>query len=242
MVNFYLISRTLAALAVVFLVGAMIGRFVAFEIVHGLVTEFGFSAITGMLESEATADFVSRVGIGTGFLFQIPFVFYLPARRRARIARIPHLSRRYAVFIVVLAAALFFAGAMFAWFVVLQFTLKFLTEFSPRDIVISLSVSSFADLIIKMMLAGALMIETPLVIFLLARLGIITTRTLRRSCRYAIVAIAILAAVITPTPDPVTMMVVGIPMYLLYELGVLLARFAVPETDEFAPPSSPTTA
>jgi len=55
------------------------------------------------------------------------------------------------------------------------------------------------------------------------------------------VAIAILAAVITPTPDPFTMMVVGIPMYLLYELGVRLVRITVPETNKFARPSSPST-
>ena len=121
---------------------------------------------------------------------------------------------------------------MFAWFVVLTFTLKFLTEFSPPDIVTSLSVSSFADFVIKMMLAVGLVFETPLVIFLLARLRIIKTRTLQRFRRYAIVVIAILAAVITPTPDPFTQMVVGIPMYLLYELGVLLARIAVPDTEE----------
>lgn len=143
----------------------------------------------------------------------------------------PH-ERRLLYISIPAVAGLFFIGAMFAWFVVLTFTLKFLTEFSPPDIVTSLSVSSFADFVIKMMLAVGLVFETPLVIFLLARLRIIKTRTLQRFRRYAIVVVAILAAVITPTPDPFTQMVVGIPMYLLYELGVLLARIAVPDTEE----------
>jgi|GEM_PF-3083798 Sec-independent protein secretion pathway component TatC len=171
MARFHLISRTLAALAVVFLVGAMIGRLVAFELVRVVVAGFESAAINGLFEPGATANFVSRVGIGTGFLFQVPFLCFLLARRQARIAQIPHLSRCYAVFIFVLAAALFFAGAMFAWFVVLQFTLKFLTELSSPDIVISLSVSSFADFVTKMMIVAALAFETPLVIFLLAGCG-----------------------------------------------------------------------
>lgn len=79
-----------------------------------------------------------------------------------------------------------------------------------------------------MMLAIGLVLETPVVIFLLAGLRIIKIRALQHFRRYAIVVVAILAAVITPTPDPFTMVVVGIPMYLLYELGVLLARIVAP--------------
>lgn len=162
----------------------MIGRFVAFAVVRGFVAEFESSAIAAeRLEFEATADFVARVGIVAGFVFEIPFVIYVLARSRAGNAQIPRPSRRFAVFIFVLTTALFFAGAMFAWFVVLHFTLKFLTEFSPADIRTSLSASSFADFVIKMPLAVGLVFETPLVIYLLARLCIIKTRALRRSRR-----------------------------------------------------------
>ena len=67
--------------------------------------------------------------------------------------------------------------------------------------------------------------ETPLVIALLARLGVVSPQTLAHSWRYAIVIVAVLAAVITPTPDPFTMGIVMVPLLLLYALGLLLARF-----------------
>ncbi|MDP6509334.1 MAG: twin-arginine translocase subunit TatC, partial [Chloroflexota bacterium] len=104
----------------------------------------------------------------------------------------------------------------------------FLTNFSPDDIKTELSVSSFADFVTKILLAVGLVFETPLVIFLLARLRIVSTKRLQSFRRYAIVVIVIIAAIITPTPDPFTQMTVAIPMYLLYELGVLLSRLAVP--------------
>ena len=143
----------------------------------------------------------------------------------------PH-ERRLLYISIPAVAVLFFIGAMFAWFVVLRFTLSFLTGFSPDDIPTELSVQSFADFVTKIVLAVGIVFETPLIIFLLAKLRIIRTRTLQRFRRYAVVVIVILAALITPTPDPFTQMTVAIPMYLLYEMGVLLARLAVPESSE----------
>ncbi len=138
----------------------------------------------------------------------------------------PH-ERRILYLSIPAVAGLFFIGAMFAWFIVLRFTLNFLTGFTPDEIATELSVSSFADFVTKIMLAVGFVFETPLVIFLLAKLRIISTKKLQAFRRYAIVVIVIIAAVITPTPDPFTQMVVAIPMYLLYELGVLLSRLAV---------------
>tara|TARA_Y100000590_G_scaffold442927_1_gene571667 strand:+ start:172 stop:960 length:789 start_codon:yes stop_codon:yes gene_type:complete len=133
-------------------------------------------------------------------------------------------------------AAMFILGVLFCWFVVLRFTLGFLTQFSPEDIPTQLSIDNHVNFVSRMLLIVGLVFETPFVIFLLAKLRIIKSRTLQGLRRYAIVVIVILAAVITPTPDPFTQMSVAIPMYLLYEMGVLLARIAVPddETDESA--------
>jgi Tat protein translocase TatC len=218
-------------LFVAFALGTVSGRFFTLAFIDDYLAGQQLLQNGTILVGDLDAA-LNRISFLAGLVFEIPLVIYLLARRQARIAQIPRLSRRYAVLIVVLAAALFIAGAMFARFVVLVFTLKFLTEFSPPDIVTSLSVSSFADFVIKMMLAVGLMFETPLVIFLLVRHGVLQARTFRRLRRYAIVVIAILAAVITPTPDPFTMMLVGIPMYLLYELGVLLARRVAPTPDD----------
>jgi sec-independent protein translocase protein TatC len=68
--------------------------------------------------------------------------------------------------------------------------------------------------------------ETPLVIFFLAKLGVVTPASLSRYRRYAILVIAVLAAVITPTPDPFNMLLVMAPLIVLYEIGILLAKLA----------------
>jgi sec-independent protein translocase protein TatC len=75
--------------------------------------------------------------------------------------------------------------------------------------------------------------QLPAVIFLLARLGLVTAQQLARTRRYAMVVITIIAALITPTGDPYNLLLLAVPMYLLYELGILLARF-VPK--QKAPP------
>ena len=76
------------------------------------------------------------------------------------------------------------------------------------------------------LLVIGLVFELPPVMFLLAKLGVVRAERMARFRRYAIVLIVIIAAMITPTPDPLNQMAVAVPMYLLYELGIVFARFA----------------
>ncbi len=137
--------------------------------------------------------------------------------------------------------AMFFVGVLFCWFVILRFTLNFLTGFAPSDINTELSIDSYVSFVARMLLIVGLVFETPFVIYLLARFRIVSAARLRGFRRYAIVVIVIVAAVITPTPDPFTQMSVAIPMYALYELGVLLAGMAGPK-DRPAETTGETTA
>jgi sec-independent protein translocase protein TatC len=86
-------------------------------------------------------------------------------------------------------------------------------------------------------MALGLAFETPLIVFLLAKLGVATPRRLRRFRRWAYVLAFILAAIITPTPDPVNQIIVAVPIIVLYEFGTLLARLAVKEPKEKAAPA-----
>lgn len=128
-------------------------------------------------------------------------------------------------------AVMFTIGALFAWFVVLRFTMIFLTQFTPDFIRTELTLDNHVTFVAKLIVAVGLVFETPFVIFLLAKLRIVDARKLSHFRRYAIVVIVIVAAIITPTPDPFTQMTVAIPMYLLYEIGILMARIAVPAVD-----------
>jgi sec-independent protein translocase protein TatC len=85
------------------------------------------------------------------------------------------------------------------------------------------SIDSFVSIVTMLTLASGLAFQLPIVVYILARLGIMTPQFMRRTRRYAIVIILILAAFITPTPDALTMCIVAMPLLILYEVSILVA-------------------
>ena len=134
-------------------------------------------------------------------------------------------EKRYLYIILPLAGVLFAAGVAFSSLVVLPFTLNYLQTFLSDLFKAQYSVGYYMSFVANFVLWVGIAFETPLVIALLARLGVISPEQLKGTWRFAIVIIAVLAAVITPTPDPFTMSVVMLPLLGLYLFGVLLARF-----------------
>lgn len=128
-------------------------------------------------------------------------------------------------------AVAFSIGVAFAWFVVLRFTVGFLAGFAPRTIPTEFTVDGWVTFVLRILVAVGISFETPFFIFALAKIGVVKASTLGKYRRYAIVAIVIMAAVITPTPDPFTQLSVAVPVYALYEIGVVLARVAAPEDE-----------
>ena len=139
----------------------------------------------------------------------------------------PH-ERRWLFMSIPAIALAFLAGVAFAWFIVLRFTVGFLAGFAPATISTEFTVDGWVSFVLRILLAVGLAFETPFIIFALAKIGIVTADSLAQQRRYAIVAIAVISAIITPTPDPFTQASVGIPLYALYEVGVVLARVAAP--------------
>ncbi|MFO7582381.1 twin-arginine translocase subunit TatC [Guyparkeria sp.] len=88
------------------------------------------------------------------------------------------------------------------------------------------TLDNYIDFVTRVLFWMGIVFQTPLLMFFLAKLNIITAEKLAKARRYAIVATAIIAAFVTPTPDPINMVIVMVPLYLLYELGVILARLA----------------
>lgn len=153
----------------------------------------------------------------------------------------PH-ERRWLFMSIPAIALAFLAGVAFAWFIVLRFTVGFLAGFAPATISTEFTVDGWVSFVLRILLAVGLAFETPFIIFALAKIGIVTADSLAQQRRYAIVAIAVISAIITPTPDPFTQASVGIPLYALYEVGVVLARVAAPADrpdDETEPEPDP---
>jgi len=150
-------------------------------------------------------------------------------------------ERKY-VFSFVFAGAFFFiAGAVFCYFVVFPPMFTFFVGTLPEGIVGTYSVGVLYGFATNMLLAFGLVFEAPVVVFLLAVMGIVDPDNLGKWRRYVIVLAFILAAVITPTPDPLTQSLMAVPMILLYELGLFAARLFIGKKPVAEPISSEST-
>ncbi|MDW8102543.1 MAG: twin-arginine translocase subunit TatC [Anaerolineae bacterium] len=165
-----------------------------------------------------------RVAFIAGLALAMPFIVYqlikfiLPALY-------PH-ERRYLYWLIPAATLSFLAGLAFAYFVMLPFVVRYLLTFGGDLARAQWTIGEYINFVTNFLFWMGMTFELPLVIYFLSKLGLISPEWLGRNRKYAIVVIAIIAAVITPTPDPFNMSLVMIPLILLYEVGVLLSKIA----------------
>ena len=137
-------------------------------------------------------------------------------------------ERRWAAPFVICSAGLFILGGLFAYFIAFRFALTFLLKIG-KDAGIRpyIGPTEYMDLFINVVLGVALILEMPVLIFFLTLLRVVSPKFLLKHARYAILGITIVAAIITPTPDAVTMTLVATPMILLYFVGVFASYLLV---------------
>jgi sec-independent protein translocase protein TatC len=125
---------------------------------------------------------------------------------------------------------LFLTGLAFGWFFTVPAALTFLLGYGQTtNVKTQPTWDSFIDLSTTLLLWNGIIFELPAIIYVLARLGVVSAQMLGAWRRYAIVVITIVAALITPTGDPFNLLLLAVPMYLLFELGILLARLVPPK-------------
>jgi sec-independent protein translocase protein TatC len=137
-------------------------------------------------------------------------------------------ERRLALPLLLMVPLLFIGGVVFCYFVVLPPALDFLLSFNASEFNTQLRASDYYDFATLTMLAMGLGFQVPVGVLVLTRLGVVTVDKLRRSRRYAILAIAVIAALL-PTLDPITLVLEMVPLMLLYELSIQLARLFAPD-------------
>ena len=133
-------------------------------------------------------------------------------------------EKKYAIPFVLSGVVLFFLGAGLAYWS-LPRALEFLADIGGADLVSFFSPARYLSFVVKMMIAFGVAFQFPIVLIGLQAFGLIQNRTLRKNRSYAIVGIVTLVAVITPSGDPFTLMVLSVPMYLFYEIAILFGIF-----------------
>lgn len=134
-------------------------------------------------------------------------------------------EQRYAVWIVGAAYAMFLLGTLVNYFVAFPLTVRFLGTYqvSP-DVANMLTLQSYIDTLLGMSLVMGIVFELPVVCGLMGRMGLLTDEWMSEYRRHAVVAILIVAAIITPTTDVFTLFIVALPIYLLYELSIWIVK------------------
>jgi len=158
----------------------------------------------------------------SGLILAFPYVFYQfwnfirPALTKKELSR-----TRGVIFWV---SFLFFTGVLFGYFVVAPYAINFFFHFQLDEIVQNIwTINSYIDMMLPLVLGSGLAFQLPLVMFFLAKIGLVSASFLKNKTKYAIVIIFIVAGVITPGPDVVSQMAVAIPLLLLYVISIFLA-------------------
>jgi sec-independent protein translocase protein TatC len=133
-----------------------------------------------------------------------------------------HVTGRRLLWFVAATSVLFYCGTAFCYLVTLPYGIQFLLSFQSQDLQAVISISRFVNFVVVFILGFGVIFELPVFMVFSAQVGMISAAGFARNRRYAVLAIAILAAILTPTPDLVNMALMGGPLYLLYESGILL--------------------
>ncbi|MEE8341615.1 MAG: twin-arginine translocase subunit TatC [Candidatus Neomarinimicrobiota bacterium] len=129
---------------------------------------------------------------------------------------------KYILPIIIFTYVAFLCGILFAYFILIPFSLKFFTSMGYGDVQNNISINYYFSFITWLMIGAGIIFEMPIVSFILSIVGILTPKILRKYRRHAIVAIMVLSAFITP-PDPVSMLIMTFPLIILYEISILVS-------------------
>jgi len=147
-------------------------------------------------------------------------------------------EKKYAVPFILVGSLMFIGGGAFSLLVVTPFALNFLLSYARPGLTPMITLQNHVDFLLKFTLAFGAVFELPLLITLLARMGVVTTQTLAKNRKYAILGAFIVSAVLTPTPDVFNQTLMAGPLILLYEVGILSARLFGRRPTKPAPGSS----
>ncbi len=211
------------------LIGAVVGVIICWAVIDYLVAILLKPALDYKLHLQNLKPFgqlmiYMQIAIMGGLILSLPNVFYqlwkfiAPALRKN--------ERKYALSIVAFTTACFLIGIAFAYFIMLPLTLQFAAQFGSNSIENNFAIDEYFSIVFSVMLGAGLVFELPMVSFFLSKLGILKPQFMRKYRKHAIVVIMIAAAFLSPGTDPVSQIVLTIPLVLLYEISIFISKIS----------------
>lgn len=162
-----------------------------------------------------------KLSLATSIFLLVPFIIIM---LWCAVAAPFGLNRKTGLLFIISAIFLFYAGAAFCFFITLPFGVKFLLGYQTAHVKAVISLDRFLSFCFVFVIAFGAMFELPLAMTFCARIRVCNSAFFRRHRRYAVLIVTIVAAVITPTPDVFNLMLMAVPLYVLYELGIIAMR------------------
>jgi sec-independent protein translocase protein TatC len=216
------LRQTLLNSLIGLVLGVVVAAFFVKPILAFLSQPIGGLEKLHAIEVTESVGVYMRVALLAGFLLALPWVFY---QLFVFIGKGLKKNERKSILIAVPFATLMFAGGVvFAFFIMLPASLDFLM--SILGIQTMIRIKSYFSFVTNLLFWIGISFEMPLIVYVLARVGLIKAKVMLKGWRVAIVVIAVLAAIITPTSDPVNMAIFMIPLFVLYLLSIGLAAIA----------------
>ena len=175
--------------------------------------------LSGQFTTHIWTSVIGGLVLGSPYVLWELWRFVSPALREK--------ERKHTTGVVLYASLLFITGILFSYYIIVPMTINFLGNYQVSAIVRNaISIDSYISTVTVLTLIMGLVFELPIVIFFLTKVGLIGPGFMRKNRKYAIVIILIVAAIITPSSDIPTLLIVSTPLYLLYEASIFVAKYA----------------
>ncbi len=179
-------------------------------------TKLAYTGLTEPFLLYLKVSFLTAIFVSSPFIFLQIWYFVAPGLYQK--------EKRYVIPFVSATTFFFLLGAAFGYFIIFPWACRFFLNLGSEFQSV-ITINSYFNLSLKLLLGIGLVFEMPTLVFFLARIGVISSRWMLRNFKYAVLVIFVIAAVITPTPDIITQSILAIPMLVLYSLSILVVLF-----------------
>src|SRR3954463_3497328 len=213
---------------VAFIVVAFAAWFFRGYLLDWLFATSGLTKLTALAPTEQIMTQI-KLCLYVGFMLTLPFLIY---QVWAFVApAVGDMGRAFTYTLISLSSVLFLAGVAFGYYVVLPIGIPILINWDPAHFDVNITSQYYLPFVTRFLLAFGIVFELPAATYVAAKLELVDASLLKKYRKHAIVANTILAAALTPGQDPYSMMLMALPMIVMYELSIIIARYVNPTTE-----------